>query len=167
MQIKAEYPRSDGVVVYVTYYDVDSFEHLLSKNVTQSYGICFYGVKLVIVYNGKKKHWSHVGGSIEKGETFEECLRREIKEESNMRILSFLPIGYQEVLIDSGTIWQLRYVCMVEPYGDFISDPDGGISEIKLVDPKDYGQYVKWGEIGDHIVKRALEMLSKYNEKNR
>jgi hypothetical protein len=56
---------------------------------------------------------------------------------------------------------EIKSTCIVEPYGDFVSDPDGDITEIKLIDPKDYGQYVKWGEIGDYIVKRALELKEK------
>ena len=50
--------------------------------------------------------------------------------------------------------------CIVEPYGDFQSDPDGDILEIKLIDPSDYKEYIKWGETGDHLMKRALELKS-------
>src|SRR3989344_2628502 len=115
MKIKSQLTNDDGVVAYIKYEDADSFDDLLSKNVTQSYGICFYGDKLVIVYHKKKDHWTHIGGSIEKG----------------------------------------------EPYGEFISDPAGSITEIKLIDPKDYKQYFDWGKIGDRILERALEMLNK------
>jgi hypothetical protein len=52
-------------------------------------------------------------------------------------------------------------VCIVEPYGDFESDPDNDISEIKLIDPKDYKQYFDWKEIGDRIVKKAVELNKK------
>jgi hypothetical protein len=53
-------------------------------------------------------------------------------------------------------------VCIVEPYGDFESDPDSDISKIKLIDPKDYKEYIKWGEIGDHLITRALKIKEKY-----
>jgi len=36
------------------------------------------------------------------------------------------------------------------------------VTEIKLIDPKDYKQYFDWGEIGERIIERALELLSKY-----
>ncbi|MEK7116621.1 MAG: NUDIX domain-containing protein [Patescibacteria group bacterium] len=165
MKIKSTLTDTDGIVVHVTYEDTDSFDSLLSKNVTQSYGICFCDSKLVIAYHKKKDHWTHIGGSIEKGETYEECLKREVREESNMKITSFKPIGYQEVQIDDKLIYQLRYACIVEPYGDFVSDPAGSVTEIKLIDPKDYKQYFDWLKIGDRIMERALEMLSKYNKK--
>ncbi|MFZ2620958.1 MAG: NUDIX hydrolase [Minisyncoccia bacterium] len=158
MQIKSQFTDPDGKTAYVTYQDADSFDHLLDKKVTQAYGVCLLNDKIVIVYSGKRKHWILPGGSIEEGETFEDCLKREIKEESNMKVISFTPIGYQEVHFDGRIFNQLRYVCIVEPYGDFVSDPDGSITEIKFIDHKDYRQYFDWGDIGERIIKRALEI---------
>lgn len=162
MEIKSQFTDKEGKLAEVIYEDTDSFDNLLDKKVTQTYGVCFVGDKIVVVYSIKGGgHWILPGGSIEEGETFEECLKREIQEESNMKVLSFAPIGYQEVHFDGKIFNQLRYVCIVEPYGDFISDPDGSITEIKLIDPKDYKQYFDWGEIGERIVKRALELKNK------
>jgi ADP-ribose pyrophosphatase YjhB (NUDIX family) len=161
MQIKAQFTDKEGRLAEVTYEDADSFDHLLDKKVTQAYGVCFVKDKIVIVYSSKSDHWILPGGSIEKGETFDECLKREVKEESNMKILSFAPIGYQEAHFDGKIFNQLRYVCIVEPYGDFVSDPDGDITEIKLIDPKGYKQYFDWGQIGERIMERALELKSK------
>ena len=52
-----------------------------------------------------------------------------------------------------------RYVCTVRPYGKFVSDPAGGITEIKLIDPKDSKKYFDWGKIGERIINRATELL--------
>lgn len=162
MQIKSQFTDKEGKIAKVIYEDADSFDHLLDKKVTQTYGVCFVDDKIVIVYSIKGGgHWILPGGTIEDGETFEQCLKREIQEESNMEVVSFAPIGYQEVRFDGKVFNQLRYVCKVEPYGDFVSDPDGDISEIKLIDPKDYKQYFDWGEIGDKIMERAMELKSK------
>lgn len=162
MEIKSQFTDKDGKLAEVTYEDADSFDHLLDKKVTQSYGVCFVGDKIIVVHSIKGgSHWILPGGSVEEGETFEECLKREIQEESNMKVLSFAPIGYQEVHFDGKIFNQLRYVCIVEPYGDFISDPDGSITEIKLIDPKDYKQYFDWGKVGERIVERALELKNK------
>lgn len=160
MQIKSQF-IDNGNVAQVVYDDCDSFDHLLSKKVTQAYGVCYIGNQIVIVYSTKGNHWILPGGTIEEGETFEECLKREIQEESNMKVLSFAPIGYQEVHFDGEVFNQLRYVCIVEPYGDFVSDPDFSITEMKLIDPKDYKQYFDWGEVGDRIMDRAMELKSK------
>ena len=161
MQIKSQFTNFEGKISYVTYSDADSLEHLRSKKVTQTYGICFCNDKLLVVYNKKKDFWTPAGGSIEKGETFEDCLKREIQEESNMKVINFKPIGYQEVHFDGKIFNQLRYVCIVEPYGEFISDPCGDVTEIKLIDPKDYKQYFNWGEVGERIMDRAMELKEK------
>jgi len=159
MKIKDQFTNPDGSIAYLTYEDADSFEHLLSKKVTQVYGICFVGDKLLVVHN--EELWGPVGGGLEIGETFEECLKREIKEESNMKVLDFYPIGYQEVVCNGETIYQLRYAALLEPYGDFESDPDGDVTEIKLIDPREYKQYFDWGEVSNQLVSRAIELLSK------
>ncbi len=158
MRLRAQYTDKNGKLAEILYEDVDSFDHLLSQKTTQCYGFCFCGDKFLIVYNRKKDSWTPAGGSIEKGETFEGCLKREIAEESNMKVVSFKPVGYQEVLLDGEKFNQLRFVCIIEPYGNFISDPAGSITEIKLIDPKDYKKYFDWGEIGAHIMMRSLEL---------
>ena len=116
---------------------------------------------MVIGFGGKKKDWGLIGGTIEPGETFEGTLVREIQEESNMKILKSKPVGYQKCTDtrDNSFIFQLRYVCIVEPYGPFVSDPAGGVTEIKLIDEKDYKQYFKWGKIGERIISRAVELV--------
>lgn len=141
------------------WHDCDSFEELKGKKLHQSYGVCFYNNKLVTVNNNGK--WSLVGGHIENGETPEEALVREVQEETNMRVLKHTPIGYQEVINPDGTIdYQLRSVCIVEPIGEFAKDPAGSVTEIKLIDPKDYKKYFDWGKIGDRIMERAAEILN-------
>lgn len=159
MQIKTRFDNPDGTVSVVTYEDADSFESLDFDKIKQTYAVCIFDGKMVIVFHSKRKDWTLVGGSIEPGESLEDCLKREIQEESNMKVLDFKPIGYQEVQTGDKIIYQLRYACNVEPYGEFTGDPDGKITEIKLIDPKDYKQYFDWGEIGDRIVTRALELL--------
>lgn len=161
MNLVNKYLGKSGVGYIFEYSDADSFEHLDKSKCTQTYAVCFVGEKIVIVYGVHKKIWGLVGGTIDDGETFEQTLKREIQEESNMEVISFLPVGYQKVTDtrDNSFVYQLRYVCTAKPYGDFVSDPAGHITEIKLIDPKDYGQYFDWGTIGEHIVERAQELL--------
>lgn len=143
----------------IIWHDSDNFDFIKDKNLQQSYGVCFCNSKLVIVSNNGK--WSLVGGHIEIGESPKEALAREVQEETNMKVLKQIPIGYQEVINPDGTImYQLRSLCLVEPLGDFVSDPAGSVTEIKLTDPKDYKKYFNWGKIGDRIMERAVEIYT-------
>ena len=163
MNLTNRYTGYNGVEYIFEYSDSDSFDHLDKTKCTQTYGVCFYDGKIVIGFGGKKKAWGLIGGTIEPGETFEESLKREIQEESNMEVLSCLPIGYQKFIDtrDNSFGYQLRYACTVKPYGPFISDPAESITEIKLIDIKDYKRYFDWGVVGDRIMERALELLPK------
>jgi len=158
MQIKTQFGNPDSTVSVVTYKDADSFESLDFDKIKQAYAVCLFDGKMVIVFHGIRKTWSLVGGSIEHGESLEDCLKREIQEESNMKVINFKPVGYQMVQTEDNVIYQLRYMCNVEPYGEFVEDPSGKITEVKLIDPKDYKQYFDWGDIGERIVTRALEI---------
>ena len=137
------------------------------------YRICFFDERShephFIVGHGKDNNWTPPGGAIEKGETYEQASIREIKEESNMKVLYQECIGYQDIETsgENRVQRQFRMFCIVEPYGNFEFDPDGDILEIKLIDPKDYKKYIQWGEIGDHLIKRALEMKDKFYCKQR
>lgn len=79
-----------------------------------------------------------------------------------MKVLYHQFVGYQVITESGKTSIQTRSFCVVEPYGDFVSDPDEGeITEIKLIDPKDIKQYFDWGKIGDHILERVLQVKSR------
>lgn len=160
MNITNTYKGRSGVEYVFEYSDTDSFDDLDISKCRQTYGVCFCENKIVICHNGKNKSWGLIGGTIEKGETLERTLRREIEEESNMEVLSFLPIGVQKVIDtrDNSFFYQLRYVCLVKPYGPFVLDPALTITEIKHIHPNEYKQYFDWGDIGDRIMERALEL---------
>ncbi len=148
----------NGKEYKLNWHDADNFDDLKGKNITQSYGVCFYKNKLVIVNNNGK--WSLAGGHLENDETPEEALVREVQEETNMKVLKQIPIGYQEVINPDGTIdYQLRSFCLVEPIGEFVSDPAGSVIEIRMIDPKEYKNYFNWGKIGDRIMERATVLI--------
>lgn len=161
--ITENYKGKNGVEYIFEYSDADSFAHLDYSCCRQVYAVCLCDDKMVIGYGGHRNSWGLIGGKIEEGEDFEQTLTREIREESNMEVLKLLPVGYQKMTDtrDDSFIYQLRYVCTARPYGPFVSDPAGGITEIKLIDPKDYKQYFDWGKIGERIINRALELKSK------
>ena len=150
--------RQIGALPY-TYRDLDNIDEIKDKKVDGVHAYCFYNNKLVLVYADKKGYWTPAGGSIENGESIEEAVVREVKEETNMKVLKQKIIGYQEVFEPDRIHVQTRSICLVEPYGPFVSDPDGDITEIKLIDPADYKKYFDWGEVGDYVMQRAFELL--------
>ena len=176
MQINSTLTNHAGQVLDVIYYDLDNLAELdavgKTKNVSGVHGFCFFGEKMVIVYAAAKGYWGHPGGGVEPGESIEQALIREIKEETNMRVVSQHIIGYQEIfepdVSDSSgapgsvnamrIVTQTRSLCIVEPYGPFTTDPDGDVTEIKLIDTAELTRYVDWAKIGEHILQRAMEL---------
>ena len=149
-----------GLLVPVVYRDIESLEELKGHPVQGVHAFCFYGDQLVVVYSEAKGYWTPPGGGIEPGETIEEAIVREVREETNMRVLKQRVFGYQDVSEPHRLTTQIRAVCIVEPIGPFVADadPEGDVTEIKLIDPKDTKEYFDWGEIGEHILARGLEL---------
>jgi ADP-ribose pyrophosphatase YjhB (NUDIX family) len=164
MQIKSTLTTKSGQILNTEYNEgVDPTQNLDGKILQGVHAYCFYKDKLVVVYAGKKGTWGPPGGHIEDGETYEEAVTREVMQESNMKVLHQELIGFIDAYEPNKTIRQTRSFCVVEPYGDFEADTDieGDITEMKLIDPKDYKKYFDWGEVGDRIMQRAMEMLKK------
>jgi len=141
----------------VIYHDIKSLAELNGKKVDSVSAFCFYGDKLVVVFSEKKGYWTPPGGAVEKGESIEDAVIREVKEETNMRVIKQKLIGYQDVFEPKEIVTQTRSVCFVEPIGKFENDPDGDVTKIKLIEPSDYKKYFDWGAIGDRIMDQALE----------
>lgn len=156
MEIKSTLTNPAGQPVTIAYKDIESEIDLESKVISGVHAYCFYNDKLVVAYSGAKGCWTPAGGSVESGESAQDAVVREVKEETNMRVLKHRFIGLQEITEPDKVAIQTRSVCIVEPYDDFVADPDGEITKIELIDSKDYKEYFDWGEIGDHLMRRAL-----------
>lgn len=158
MEIRSTISNRSGKSFNVVYRDIDSLDEIGERVVNDVHAFCFHKGKLVIVYDTKRQRWTPPGGGVEKGESIEEAVAREVKEESNMRVVRQHLIGFQDISEPTRTVTQTRSVCIVEPLGDFITDPDGDITEIKLIDPKDYKKYFDWGIVGERVMERALSL---------
>ncbi len=158
MEIESVLTNKNGEELKVSYQDIDSVSELEGRTVSGVHAYCFYGDKFVIVYTPTNKCWTPAGGGVEAGETPEEAIVREVHEETNMKVLKQSLLGFQDIFETNKIVTQIRSVCIVEPYGDFVSDPDGDITEIKLIDPAEYKNYFDWGVVGDHLMVRALKL---------
>lgn len=158
MHITSTLKNRSGQTLKVEYREGDPLRELSGKILQAVHAFCFYDDKMVVVYSEEKGYWAPPGGGIEPGETIDEAVIREVREETNMKVLHQELIGYQDIYESDRIVRQTRSFCIVESHGSFVSDPDGDVTEIKLIDPKDCKQYFDWGEIGERIVKRAIAM---------
>lgn len=158
MEIKSSLVNRSKQTLATEYRDIDSIAELGDRKVHGVHAFCFTGDKLVIVYSATKGYWGPPGGGVEEGEAVEEAIVREVREETNMRVLRQQLIGTLQIFESDYPKLQVRSVCIVEPIGPFVadSDPEGDVTEIRLIDPADIKQYFDWGEVGDHILARAL-----------
>ena len=163
MEIKSKLQKRTGQVFDVVYREGDYLDNLEGKSLQAVHAYCFYKEKMIVVYADNKGYWTPPGGGIEQGESVEEAVTREVKEETNMKVLYQEIIGYQDIYEPEKIIRQTRSFCIVEPYGDFVADPDGDVSKIELIDPADYKKYFDWSGIGDRIMQRAVELKQKFD----
>src|ERR1035437_7275559 len=157
MEIKATHKNRLGHILDVIYREGDPLADLEDKKLQGVHAFCFYNDKMVLVHH-PKSGWMPPGGGIEPGESYENAVIREVKEETNMRVIYQKLIGFQDIKASDKVIRQTRSFCVVEPYGNFVSDPDNEITEIQLIDPAGYKRYFDWGEIGDRIMDQALKL---------
>ncbi len=159
LPFKSQLKNRSGQMLDYTYSGSNDFSELKDIKVQGVHAFCFYKGKMVVVWSDKKNYWTPPGGAVEAGETIEEAVIREVKEETNMKVIKQIPIGFIQISEPQGIVTQTRSFCLVEPYGDFISDPDGDINKIELIDPKNYKRYFDWGEGGDYLLERSLKLL--------
>lgn len=161
MEIKSTLTNKSGQKLDIIYKEDDPLKDLGNKILQGVHAFCFYEDKMILVHH-PKSGWMPPGGGIEPGETYEEAVMREVAEETNMKVTHQQLIGYQDIYEPDRTIRQTRSFCIVEPIGNFETDPDGEITEIKLIDPSDYKKYFNWGNIGDRIMERVSELRHKF-----
>ena len=108
MEIKSTFINRLGQKLEVIYKEEDPLLDLEGKTLQAVHAYCFYKDKLVVVYAENKKYWTPPGGGIEPGESTEEAVIREVKEETNMKVLSQKLIGYQDIYEGDKVIRQTR-----------------------------------------------------------
>ena len=108
-----------------------------------------------------EKEFNLPGGRTETGETIEQTITREIIEECNMRVIEWQPLGYQHLIEPDGKqIFQFRVYAKLEKIGEFVNDPGGGVIKNTMVNLSQVNSLIKYGEIGERMVKLAKKYFT-------
>ena len=99
------------------------------------------------------------GGGVKPHESIFQTINREAREELNMTVTSWFPLGYQKVYDDQGNEGlQLRVYAELEKLGEFTNDPDGSVIGYELINIEKLNDYIHYGEIGDFLVKQTKHL---------
>ena len=136
---------------------------------TQSYGIAFTRDGKIVIgrHGGEYSQWHIPGGTIEKDEHPDNTLIRELDEELSLEVVKSRLLGAQFVEYlnqDKSSHYQLRYAVIIN-LKTLTLDPDKNILwERKLIDPKDFTKFIKWGSIGEHMLKLACKQFDEWKK---
>jgi ADP-ribose pyrophosphatase YjhB (NUDIX family) len=142
--------------------EADSFSNLPQDKIKAVCAFCYYAGKFILVKN--HGNWEPVAGHVEINESSENTLIREVKEESNTRVIDKYPLGY--FYSTEGDFYSTLYLCFVEPDGPFISDPGGEVTEIKFVDFSEIPEYVNKDDITNQTLSRCEHIFKKIDKSN-
>lgn len=146
----------------VELYDSTNFSDL--SKVTQVQAVCFAeNSNEVVIYKDKDGNFGLPGGSVEEGESLEEALRREIKEEVACKLLNFGPLLYVQSYKEGDENekekygYQVRYWGNVKPLEEKVNDPAGKSIKRIITTPEKALKKLNWGEKAEIYFKRAKE----------
>ena len=115
------------------------------EDTTQALGICFTADHRIVLVTWNGEHWSLPGGSLEPGETLEQALTREVREEACARAVDSRYIGCQrveELDSDRPAYYQTRFWARVE-LDEF--RPEHEMTGRRLVAPEEFRATLFWG----------------------
>lgn len=147
-----------GVGYDLELYDADEIGGV--SPVTQVQAIPFVDDSHILVYKHIDGYYGLPGGSVEQGESFEEALKREIKEECAAEVLKYGLIGFVKGMqIDppSKIGYQLRYWAHIRLLDQPINDPAGKAIAREIIKLEDVAAKLNWGERGEVLLQLAVE----------
>lgn len=156
-----DYFYYEGDRITVKWFDVNEKSKIPNINWEQIYVIGNFNNKVpIVVYENKGENLP--GGHVESGESLEKAMHREIEEELNMRIISWVPLGYQRLSRpeDTDIAFQFRVYAKLEKIGEFINDPDGSVVGHKLVELDEVNKLINYGNVGDRLITNCKQYFN-------
>ena len=143
-----------GETFKTDWYDIGHVDDLPNVEWQQVYAVGNPDGKVPVVHYADTVVRNLPGGKFdEPGDTIERVLHREMKEELNMRVISWQPIGYQFISNEKfGNAYQLRVYAELQKVGAFVSDPGGSVIGHSIVPIEELNQHISYGDIGERIV---------------
>src|SRR3989344_3729492 len=151
---------NESNIINLSWYKSDDFSQM--KDVKQAYGICLDKNGRMLIISNRANMWGLPGGTVEKGETFEETLKREVDEEANIEINNLIPVGYNKIeQLKSGiksVFYQLRYKAKITKLKKRAIDPaTNKLYQRKFIQPDEFLSYALWGRPGEAMIKDAIK----------
>ncbi|MFB6212328.1 MAG: NUDIX hydrolase [Candidatus Magasanikbacteria bacterium] len=150
----------EGDKYTVELYDSTDFSSL--SPITQVQAICFLrGSDKVVLYKDKNDNYGLPGGSIEEGESLEQTLRRELKEEAAVEVINYEPLLYVHSYIPEDEKeefgYQVRFWANVELLDQEVNDPDDKAVERVVTDIDHALEKLGWGKKAEIYFEKAKE----------
>lgn len=86
-------------------------------------------------------YWDAIGGHLERGESIEDCLRREIREETSMELSQIFALVHRFEWGSNSHAINLQFVCRAE--GTPLPEV-GKVTELRWIDEQELGRLGVW-----------------------